>query len=245
MMETILEIKDLAKSFGKKRVLENIGFTIKKGEIVGLLGLNGEGKTTLIRSIMGVIPFDKGTVSFKGFPLTFKSGKQKKNIAYVPEDSFFYSGLTIGEHLRLNASFYPSLNQKRYHNLAAESELPLSQKIGSLSRGQKLKLALVMALANEPDLLLLDDSTSGLDVPTRKEFLRGIIRDCADRGASVLFATHLVHEIEGLADRILILHQGRILVDENIQVLKDKVKPDKASMLEDIFTEFVGRGEVY
>ena len=244
MMETILEIKDLAKSFGKMRVLENIGFTIKKGEIVGLLGLNGEGKTTLIRSIMGVIPFERGAVFYKGAPLSFKSGKQKINIAYVPEDSFFYSGMTLREHLRLNASFYPSSNQKRHLELATEFELSLTQKIGALSRGQKLKLALVMALAAEPDLLLLDDATSGLDVPTRKEFLRGIIRDYTDRGASVLFATHLVHEIEGLVDRILILHQGRILVDENIQVLKDKVKPDESPSLEDIFTGIVGRREV-
>ncbi|MCJ7681494.1 MAG: ABC transporter ATP-binding protein [Candidatus Aminicenantes bacterium] len=245
MMETILEIKNLAKSFGRRRVLENIGFSVQKGDIIGLLGLNGEGKTTLIRSIMGVIPFDRGAISYKGAPLTFKSGKQKRDIAYVPEDSFFYTGLTVGEHLRLNASFYPSRNQKRCDDLTTEFELPLSQKIGSLSRGQKLKLALVMALATEPNLILLDDSTSGLDVPTRKEFLRGIIRDYSDRGASVLFATHLVHEIEGLADRILILHQGQILVDEKIQTLKDKVKPNEAPTLEDIFTGFVGRREVH
>ncbi|MBU4495932.1 MAG: ABC transporter ATP-binding protein [Acidobacteria bacterium] len=243
-METILEIKDLAKSFGKKRVLENIGFTVKKGEIVGLLGLNGEGKTTLIRSILGIIPFDGGTIHYNSLPLTYSTGRGKHSIAVVPEDSFFYNGMTVSEHLRLNASFYPSLNQKRYDDLTSEFELSLSQKIGSLSRGQKLKLALVMALATEPDLLLLDDSTSGLDVPTRKEFLRGIIRDYTDRGASVLFATHLVHEIEGLVDRILILHRGRILVDERIQALKDKARPDEAPTLEDIFTGFVGRREV-
>ncbi|MBU4253063.1 MAG: ABC transporter ATP-binding protein [Acidobacteria bacterium] len=243
-METILEIKDLAKSFGKKHVLENIGFTVKKGEIVGLLGLNGEGKTTLIRSILGIIPFDGGTIHYNSLPLTYSTGRGKHRIAVVPEDSFFYNGMTVSEHLRLNASFYPSWNQKRCGDLAADFELPLSQKIGSLSRGQKLKLALVMALATEPDLLLLDDSTSGLDVPTRKDFLRGIIRDYTDRGASVLFATHLVHEIEGLVDRVLILHRGRILVDEGIQALKDKARQDEAPTLEDIFTGFVGRREV-
>ena len=219
-MSELLKIEGLSKSFGRRAVLRSVGLTLEPGKVYGFLGRNGEGKTTLIRTIMGVIPRDRGIISFKGSPVTFAGAAYKKEIGYIPEDAFFYGWMTVGGLLDFNAHFFPKWDSAKAADDVKRFALDRAAKVRTLSRGQKLKLAFVAALAARPELLILDDPTSGLDVPTRRDFLREVIRELAAGGTAVLFATHLVHELERIVDHLFILNGGRIVLDETYEKVK-------------------------
>jgi len=223
-MNGILNIQNLSKSFGKKRVLEDLNLTLEKGKVYGLLGINGEGKTTLIRMIMGVIPPDKGEIFFKNKKINFRDDSYKKEIGFIAEESIFYSWMSIKELLDFNAAFYPTWNTKKVNAYLERFSLDKKTRIRHLSRGMKLKLGLIVTLASEPEFLILDDPTSGLDVPTRHDFLKEIIRELSEAGTTILFSTHIVHEIEGIIDNLGILKYGRLIIDEDFHELKNSVK---------------------
>jgi len=239
-MNDILKIVDLTKRFGRKKVLENFNLTLEKGKVYGLLGINGEGKTTLIRMIMGVIPSDKGEIFYKDKKITLKDTLHKREIGYIPEESIFFSWMKIKELLDFNSSFYPAWDAEKADGYLERFSLDGKVKIKNLSRGMKLKLGLITALAAKPELLILDDPTSGMDVPTRQDFLKGIIREILDEGTTVLFSSHLVHELEGIIDHVGILHHGRLVIEEDFQEDKNYIKsarltfddavPDKISV---------------
>ncbi len=234
-MSELLRIRGLSKSFGRRRVLDDFDLTVESGRVYGLLGRNGEGKTTLARILMGVIPADRGEVLFKGRRITYGQNAYKRDFGYVPEDPFFYEDMTVRGLVEFNARFYPKWDRKR---AAADLErfgLDPKSRVGTLSRGQKLKLGLAVALAAAPEFLILDDPTSGLDVPTRQDFLRDVIRELAASGTTILFATHLVHELERIVERLLVLRGGRLILDEDF----DKVKAEHQASLEDIFVRLV------
>jgi ABC-2 type transport system ATP-binding protein len=223
-MNEILTIKNLSKSFGKKKVLENFNLNIEKGTVYGLLGINGEGKTTLIRMIMGVIPPDKGEIFFKNKKISFRDDSYKREIGFIAEESIFYSWMPIKELLSFNASFYPKWNTRKANAYLEKFSLDPKTKIRYLSRGMKLKLGLIVTLASEPEFLILDDPTSGLDVPTRHDFLKEIIKELSEAGTTILFSTHIVHEIEGIIDNLGILRFGSLILDEDFHDLKKSVK---------------------
>ena len=220
-MSELVRIEHLSKSFGRRPVLRDLGFALEPGQVYGLLGRNGEGKTTLMRTIMGIIPHDGGVISFQGRPVTFGAADYKREIGYIPEDPFFYGGMTVGALLAFNGRFFPKWDARRAADDLRRLSLDPAARIRTLSRGQQLKLAFVAALAAGPALLVLDDPTSGLDVPTRRDFLRDVIRELADAGTAVLFATHLVHELERIVDHLFILDGGRFVLDESFEKVKD------------------------
>jgi ABC-2 type transport system ATP-binding protein len=236
-MSELLRIQGLSKSFGRKRVLKDLDLTVESGRVYGLLGCNGEGKTTLARILMGVIPADSGDVLYKGRRIAFGESAYKREFGYVPEDPFFYEGMTVRGLLDFNARFYPRWDRKRAASDLERFALDPKSRVGTLSRGTKLKLGLVVALAAAPEFLILDDPTSGLDVPTRQDFLRDIIRELAASGATILFATHLVHELERIVERLLVLHGGWLILDEDFE----KVKAQHQASLEDIFVSLVAK----
>jgi len=223
-MDEILRIENLSKSFGKKKVLENFSMSLMKGKVYGLLGKNGEGKTTLIRMIMGVTPPDNGEIFYKGDKIKFNRPLYKKEVGYIPEESIFFSRMTIDEILNFNSSFYPSWNAQKATDYLERLSLSKKLKIKNLSRGMKLKLGLIIALAAEPEFLILDDPTSGLDVPTRHDFLKDIIREILESGTTVLFSSHLVHELEGIIDQLGILHNGNLILEEDFEEVKSRNK---------------------
>jgi ABC-2 type transport system ATP-binding protein len=223
-MGNILQAKNLHKNFGRKKVLHELNMTLEEGKVYGLLGKNGEGKTTLIRMIMGIIPGDRGKILYKGEEIQFNTPLYKKEVGYIPEESVFFDWMRIKELMSFNSSFYPKWSEKKALDLLDRFELDAKLKIKSLSRGMKLKLGLIVALAAEPELLILDDPTSGMDVPTRHDFLKGIIREILDEGISILFASHLVHELEGIIDHLGILHNGNLILEENFEQVKNNAK---------------------
>ncbi len=220
-MSELLKVEGLSKGFGGKPVLREVGFALEPGLVYGLLGRNGEGKTTLVRTLMGVIPRDAGVLSFRGRPVAFGDADYKRAIGYIPEDPFFYGTMTVAHLLDFNGRFFPEWDARRAADDVARFGLDPAARVRTLSRGQKLKLGFAVALAGRPELLLLDDPTSGLDVPTRRDFLRDVIRELAAGGTAVLFASHLVHELERIVDRLLVLHGGRIVLDEAYEKVRE------------------------
>jgi ABC-2 type transport system ATP-binding protein len=223
-MAEILQAKNLNKSFGRKQVLKDFSMHLEEGKVYGLLGKNGEGKTTLVRMIMGIIPIDRGHILYKGNEIRFNQPSYKKQVGYIPEESIFFSWMTIRELMAFNSSFYPEWNENKAKKLLDRFELDGKLKIKNLSRGMKLKLGLIVALAAEPELLILDDPTSGMDVPTRHDFLKGIIQEILDEGTTILFSSHMVHELEGIIDHLGILHNGQLILEENFEYVKNNAK---------------------
>jgi len=223
-MTDFLRIEHLSKAFGKKTVLDRFQMSLAQGKVYGLFGKNGEGKTTLIRMIMGIIPPDSGDIYYKGQRLKYSDASYKKEIGFIAEDSVFFNWMTVAEILRFNASFYPTWNSTKVDEYLERLSLDRKVKIRNMSRGMKLKLGLIVALGSEPEFLICDDPTSGLDVPTRQEFLRDIIREIVDAGTTIFFSSHLVHELEGIVDRVGILHGGNLIIEKEFQALKKSVK---------------------
>lgn len=223
-MTDFLRVENLSKAFGKKTVLDRFQMSLSRGKVYGLFGKNGEGKTTLIRVIMGVIPPDSGDIYYKGQKLKYSDATYKKEIGFIAEDSVFFSWMTVEETLRFNASFYPTWNSAKVDEYLERLSLDRKVKVRNMSRGMKLKLGLIVALGSEPEFLICDDPTSGLDVPTRQEFLRDIIREIVDAGTTIFFSSHLVHELEGIVDHIGILHGGNLIIEKEFQALKNSIK---------------------
>jgi ABC-type multidrug transport system ATPase subunit len=223
-MNELLKTTGLSKSFGRHLVFKNLNINLSPGKVYGLLGLNGEGKTTLIRILLGVIPADSGEIRYKDSPVSFRSAAYKEEVGYIPEDSFFFGGMKVGELLDFNAAFYRRWDGRRAEELLKRFSLDRRARIKTLSRGMKLRLEMAVALAAKPTLLVLDDPTSGLDVPTRHDFLQDVIRELADSGTTILFSTHLVHELERIVDRLLILHRGRLILDEDHEAVKNSIR---------------------
>jgi ABC-2 type transport system ATP-binding protein len=223
-MSEVLKVRNLAKSFGRKPVFEDLSLTLEKGKVYGLLGRNGEGKTTLIRIIMGVIPADRGEIFYDGKIIRFGDAAYKKEIGYIPEDPFFFGDMKIEELLGFNAAFYPQWDNRKAEDYLRMFTLDRRAKVKTLSRGMKLKLEFLVSLAARPELLILDDPTSGIDVATRHDFLRDIIRELADAGTTILFSTHMVHELGRIVEHLIILHGGRLILDQDYETLRSMIK---------------------
>jgi ABC-2 type transport system ATP-binding protein len=223
-MSELLKIKGLGKSFGRHLVFNDLNMNLEPGKVYGLLGLNGEGKTTLIRVLLGVIPADSGVITYKDNPVSFRSAAYKEEVGYIPEDPFFFGWMKVGDLVDFNAGFYRRWDSGRAGDLLKRFSLDRKARVKTLSRGMKLRLGMAVALAARPALLVLDDPTSGLDVPTRRDFLQDIVRELADSGTTILFSTHLVHELERIVDHLFILHRGRLILDEDHAVVKDSAR---------------------
>lgn len=223
-MSEILNVRNLSKSFGRKTVFKDFNLSLERGKIYGLLGRNGEGKTTFVRMVMGIIPSDRGKIFYNGKEVKFYHSAYKRELGYIPEDPFFYGWMTVKGLLDLNSSFYPKWSASKADEYLKRFSLERKCRIKNLSRGMKLKLGLIVALASEPEFLILDDPTSGIDVPTRQDFLKDIILELCAKGTTVLFSTHLVHELERIVDHLCILHGGQLILDEGYQKVRDSVK---------------------
>jgi ABC-2 type transport system ATP-binding protein len=223
-MSELLKTTGLSKSFGRHLVFSDLNMKLTAGKVYGLLGLNGEGKSTLIRILLGVIPADGGEIRYKDSPVSFRSAAYKEEVGYIPEDPFFFGWMRVEDLLDFNAAFYRRWDRLRAEDLLKRFSLDKRARIKTLSRGMKLRLEMAVALSARPALLVLDDPTSGLDVPTRHNFLQDIIRELADAGTTLLFSTHLVHELERIVDHLFILHRGRLILDEDHETIKNSTR---------------------
>ena len=220
----VLAAHGLRRSFGNVRAVDGLDLTVRTGEIYGFLGINGAGKTTTIRMLMGIIKPEEGTIELLGQRTRRTTVRQKQSIGYVSQEQTFYPWMTCRELGRFVGGFYPSWDAEEFDRLLSVLELPPERKASQLSGGMRVKLALALALAPRPALLILDEPTSGLDPVARREFLEIIQRQSRDHGRTTFFSSHLVGEVERVADRVGIIHNGRMRYEGDLATLRETIR---------------------
>lgn len=220
----VLQTEELCLSYGRQRVVDELGLSVRAGEIYGFLGRNGAGKTSTIRMLMGVIRPDAGSIRLLDFHGRRIGTAQKRRIGYVSQEQHFYPWMTGRALGRFVGGFYPTWDHAEFARLLAWLDLPPDRKVAHLSGGMKVKLALALALAHRPPLLILDEPTAGLDPVARREFLEIIQRQAREQQRTTFFSSHLIDEVERVADRVGILHHGRLQYEGDIATLRASVR---------------------
>jgi ABC-2 type transport system ATP-binding protein len=223
MSEFVLTLTNVSKSFDSKRVLDQVSLTIPPGSVVGLLGKNGTGKTTLIKCALGLLKPQLGQVHVFGEPAWTLSGAVKARIGYVPQTPALYAWMSVRQIIDYQASFYPRWKDELIERLLKDWNLDPSDRVGPLSVGQQQKLSILLAIGHEPNLLVLDEPAAALDPEARRSFISTVL-DLVGKGRTVLFSTHITSDLERIAERIVILEQGRIAINEDLDGLKDRIK---------------------
>ncbi|MDR1472967.1 MAG: ABC transporter ATP-binding protein [Lactobacillales bacterium] len=217
--ENILEIVNLTKKYDNF-CLNSINFSIKKGTVTGFIGINGAGKTTTIKSIAGLVIPNSGEIHIFGEAMNSKNeGILRDRMGFLLDGEYFYPDLSVKKQAEIFSHGYSSWDQEKFNAFTDRFYLPLKQKLKELSRGMKMKFSLALALSHHAELLIMDEPTSGLDPLVREEFLT-IIKDLAKEGVSVLFSSHITSDLEKIADNIIFIHKGEIILNEDIHTLK-------------------------
>lgn len=224
MNESGISVKNVRKAFGAHLVLEDVSFEIPAGQTFALLGRNGAGKTTLIRILLGLLPSDGGEVRVAGCDPVADAIELRRRVGYLAEDQVMYGWMTPVELCRFLQPFYPTWEAKLADEYLDRFELPRHTRISRLSKGQSVKLGLTVALAHRPQVSILDDPALGLDPIARKEFNRDLIEHLQAAGRTVLYSSHLLDEVEAVADSVAILDQGRIVRHAATDALREAVK---------------------
>jgi len=216
----VIEINQLTKYYGKHRGIENVSFSVEEGEIFGFIGPNGAGKSTTIRTLLSLIYPTSGTATIFGKDC-IKFGKEiRKDIGYLPSEVFYYEHMKVIDVLKYSASFYDHVDMKRIDTLAETLDLDLHKRIDDLSSGNKKKVGIIQGLLHEPKLIILDEPTSGLDPLMQQKFFE-LIQDENKKGATVLFSSHILTEVQKLCTRVAIIKDGSIIKVENIHDLRE------------------------
>ena len=223
-----IEVNNISKSYGAQKALENISFSIKKGEIVGFLGPNGAGKSTLMKILTTYIAADEGSASVNGFDVNSQSKAVQQSIGYLPEHNPLYLDLYVREYLAFNADVYKITKSRieeviQLTGLSTESH----KKIGQLSKGYRQRVGLATALLHNPDVLILDEPTTGLD-PNQLVEIRNVIKNVG-KDKTVFLSTHIMQEVEAICNRFIIINNGKIVADKKLDNL---ISTEKEQVIE-------------
>ena len=223
-----IEVHNISKSYGSQKALDNVSFSIKKGEIVGFLGPNGAGKSTLMKILTTYINADSGTASINEKDVNANPKAVQQSIGYLPEHNPLYLDLYVREYLEFNADVY-NVDKKRIEEVIILTGLsPEShKKIGQLSKGFRQRVGLATALLHNPDVLILDEPTTGLD-PNQLLEIRNVIKNVG-KDKTVFLSTHIMQEVEAICDRVIIINKGVIVVDKKLDKL---ISADKEQIIE-------------
>ena len=218
-----IEINSISKSYGDQKALDNISFSVKKGEIVGFLGPNGAGKSTLMKILTTYITADEGSAVVNGFDVNIHAKAVQQSIGYLPEHNPLYLDLYVREYLAFNADVYKVAKSRieeviQLTGLATESH----KKIGQLSKGFRQRVGLANALLHNPDVLILDEPTTGLD-PNQLVEIRNVIKNVG-KDKTVFLSTHIMQEVEAICDRVIIIDNGKIVADKQLDNLISEEK---------------------
>jgi ABC-2 type transport system ATP-binding protein len=220
----VIELRGVRKSFRRKEVLRGVDLSVPPGQTFAFLGRNGAGKTTTIRMLLGLLRPDAGQVRVLGLDPQRDALEIRRRVGYLAEDPVLFGWMRVGQLLSFTRPFYPTWDQTWAGELADRFELPMETRIKYLSKGQSVRVALLLALAHRPELVILDDPTLGLDPIMRKEFLRDLVTYLQGERVSVFFSSHLLYEIEPVADSVVILDRGRVVIQAPTEQLRADVK---------------------
>src|SRR5262245_31588503 len=219
-MDNVIEIRGVTRKFGAKRALDNISLAVPRGVVFGLVGANGAGKTTLIRHVLGLLKAQTGSVRVLGLDPVQEPVNVLSRIGYLSEEGDLPGWMRVDELMRYMRAFYPTWDEAYAQDLRKQFALDPAAKVKTLSKGQKARAGLLVALAYRPELLLLDEPSSGLDPIVRRDILGAIVRTIAEEGRTVLFSSHLLDEVERISDRVAMLKGGRILFTGELDEIK-------------------------
>lgn len=244
MNSPVIQVVNATKRFKDHMVLDGLDFEIPQGSVVGLLGKNGSGKTTLLKLLLGLLKLDSGISKVYGEDSWDLSAEVKARIGYVPQEIQLYDWMKVKQILKYTAAFYPAWNSELVQKLIDEWEIDLRKRTGLLSVGQKQKLAIILALGYQPDLLILDEPVASLDPVARRDFLRTILEIAQDESRTILFSTHITSDLERVADRVAVMKDGKIVSHGNLDDLKDQVKRLRIVSTSELPESFAVPGEL-
>ena len=216
----MIRTERLLKRLDGQKVLENLNLTVKRGSIYGLIGSNGAGKSTLLNVLAGVYKPDGGTAKICGEDI-FENVGVKGKTAYISDDPFYFNGATVDEMASYLNSVYKSFSMEKYKSVAGVFPINTSKRISSFSKGMKRQVSFILALAQQPEILLCDESFDGLDPVIRKLVKRLFVNEVAENGMTIVISSHNLREMENLCDTIGILHDNRIVVEKSISDIKE------------------------
>ncbi|WP_438445062.1 ABC transporter ATP-binding protein [Gorillibacterium sp. sgz5001074] len=216
---SVIELKDLTKSYGNARGITNVSLQVEEGEVFGFIGPNGAGKSTTIRTLLGLIHPTSGSATIFGKSCA-EHPDIRRELGYLPSEVFYYDGMRVIDLLQYSASFYKKDCTKRIHELAEIMNLDLKKKIEDLSFGNKKKVGIVQGLLHEPKLIILDEPTSGLDPLMQQKFFELIALENR-KGATVFFSSHILSEVQKMCSRVAFIKEGRIIKQEKISDLQE------------------------
>ena len=213
-----IEVQNISKNYGTQKALDNISFSIKKGEIVGFLGPNGAGKSTLMKILTTYITADEGEAKVNGHDVSNDTKSVQKSVGYLPEHNPLYLDLYIREYLAFNADIY-KVSKSRIEEVIQLTGLTpeSSKKIGQLSKGYRQRVGLACALLHDPEVLILDEPTTGLD-PNQLVEIRELIKNIG-KNKTVFLSTHIMQEVEAICERVIIINNGKLVTDKNLNTL--------------------------
>ncbi|MFD3449545.1 ABC transporter ATP-binding protein [Microbacteriaceae bacterium 4G12] len=212
-MTPVLEVRNLNKTYDNFS-LKDVTFSLNQDCITGFIGTNGSGKTTTIKAILGLVLKDSGNINFSGKDITESERKSKNKIGIVLDEGYFYEELTLKEMKNIIAPSYTDWDEAVFSHYIKRFDLKLNQKIATLSKGMRMKYAVALALSHHADLLIMDEPTSGLDPLIRSELMDILLDFMKEPGKSVFFSTHITSDLDKIADMIILIDDGRILINE-------------------------------
>lgn len=214
----LLQCINLNKSFGKKQILKNVNLTIPRGKIIGLLGKNGTGKTTLIKLLNDLLIISSGEILINGKPV----GVESKNIiSYLPERTYLDKNMTVKKTIKYFAEFYENFDSDKAYKLLEDLGLDINQKLAKMSKGMQEKVQLVLTMSRKADLYILDEPLGGVDPATRDYILDTILTNF-NEGASVIISTHLISDIERILDNVIFINDGEIILTAEADELRTR-----------------------
>ena len=214
----LLQCINLNKSYGDKKVLKDINLTIPRGKIIGLLGKNGTGKSTLIKLINDLLTPTSGTILVNGKEIGVES---KKIIAYLPERTYLDKTMTVDKVIKYFSEFYDNFDSEKARKLLKDLDLDTTQKLSKMSKGMQEKVQLVLVMSRKADLYILDEPLGGVDPATRDYILDTILKNY-NEGASVIISTHLIADIERILDEVIFIDKGKIILQSDSDELRNK-----------------------
>lgn len=241
MAEPVIQLSTLSRRFGQKTALEDVTLSLPRGVVYGLVGANGAGKTTIIRHILGLLRAESGTVRVFGIDPVAEPVAVLSRVGYLSEENDLPAWMSVGELIRYTRAFYTTWDDGYAEELRRAFGLDPSARIRDLSRGQKARVGLIVALAHRPELLVLDEPSSGLDPIVRRDILGAVLRTIAHEGRTVFFSSHLLDEVEEVADHVIIISEGRILLSAPlVEILETHRADGRSASLDAVFHRLVG-----
>ncbi|PYO25019.1 MAG: ABC transporter ATP-binding protein [Gemmatimonadetes bacterium] len=239
--ESVVHVSELTRRFGATTALDSVSVSLPRGAVYGLVGANGAGKTTLIRHILGLLRAESGSVRVFGVDPVADPVAVLSRTGYLSEENDLPGWMRVDELIRYTSAFYPKWDDAYAEELRRAFALDPAAKIKDLSRGQKARMGLLIALAHRPELLVLDEPSSGLDPIVRRDILGAVIRTIADEGRTVLFSSHLLQEVEQVADHVTMIHQGAIVLSAPLDDIRESHRiAGRVPSLDEIFVTHVG-----